>query len=70
MTVQGYPSWLLLASHRSSFDVNKPERTILGDIGISGDYFGACVVNFEGHTRHKMHLQNCYLGSVHREDDE
>ena len=32
--------------------VNRPERTILGDIEMSGDHFGACVVNFGGHMRH------------------
>jgi hypothetical protein len=37
---------------RGCFDDNMPERTILGDREMSGDYFGSCVVNFGGHMRH------------------
>jgi len=52
LTVQNCPSWLLQAGHWSSFHVNRPDQIILGDRGISGDYFGARVVNFGGHARH------------------
>jgi len=41
-----------LGQRRGRCHVNRPERTILGDRGMSGDNFGACVVNFDGHIRH------------------
>jgi hypothetical protein len=40
-----------LSRRRSRYHVNRPERTILGDRGMSGDHFDACVVNFGTHVR-------------------
>jgi len=46
------PELTFLGWRRSRCHVNRPERTILEDREMSGDHFGACVVNFGGHMRH------------------
>jgi len=46
------PELASLDQRRGRCQVNRPERTILGDRGMSGDHFGACVVNFGGHMRY------------------
>jgi hypothetical protein len=41
-----------LGRRQGCFDVNRHERTILRDRGMSSDHFGSCVVNFGGHIKH------------------
>jgi hypothetical protein len=46
------PELTSLGRRRGRFHVNRPERIILGDKGMSSDHLGVCFVNFDGHMRH------------------